>query len=401
MSGATAEMTGDIQMQILAVCTTLQTLTFSLVQARSTLDSSAQDALSRLKDCIAAVQPQLAKAQSFVQCSNINVPIPFALQSRDTTLKILEHVRCGSALAVVSRTSVQFRVLVRRAVLAVARREFPCLAMPLPWTFILHRFQKARQRGAQSADDAEQDHESAYVALYENSPVESMGALNATVAAVGAIRRNRDHVQKAFCTAISLMAPKHAWAVVQGGALGPLLEMIQNVQSDDSAAQAAGVLGNLASSDLGKISVIHAGAITPLVNLLREGGDESKTKVAGALQNIAISDAGEAAVIAAGVVVPLVAFLRQGSEEGKTNAAGLIGNIACSLEGKVAVLDAGAVVPLVAFLREGGDEGKTYVAGAHYHCALTVTVCLLSLLYSHCHRPLAVTVLACSHCQER
>ena len=51
--------------------------------------------------------------------------------------------------------------------------------------------------------------------------------------------------------------------------------------------------------DAGKLAVVEAGAIPPLVELLRQGSEKTKVAAAGALRTLAVGDRGEVAVVEA------------------------------------------------------------------------------------------------------
>ena len=71
-----------------------------------------------------------------------------------------------------------------------------------------------------------------------------------------------------------------------------------------------------------------AGAIDPLVALLRGGSAVAKEEAAGALRNLACNDDNEVAIAAAGGIVPLVELTRSGTDGAKEEAAGALGNLA-------------------------------------------------------------------------
>jgi hypothetical protein len=110
-----------------------------------------------------------------------------------------------------------------------------------------------------------------------------------------------------------------------------------------------------------------AGALPPLVELLRSSSDEGKAKAAGALWNLAIVN--KAAVAEVGALPPLVELLRGGSDEGRANAAGVLRSLTSGNDtDKAAVVAAGALLPLVELLRNGGSAmGRRFAAGGLYN----------------------------------
>ena len=63
-----------------------------------------------------------------------------------------------------------------------------------------------------------------------------------------------------------------------------------------------------------EVTIVDAGAIPPLVELLRAGLEEGKTNAAGALANVAVSDANRVTIAQAGAIPSLVELLRTGPE---------------------------------------------------------------------------------------
>ena len=85
----------------------------------------------------------------------------------------------------------------------------------------------------------------------------------------------------------------------------------------------AGALGNLAwNNTANRDAIREAGAIRPLVDLVRSGTADGRADAAGALNNIASDNAAnQAAIVEAGVVGPLVALVRAGGSLGAKAAA--------------------------------------------------------------------------------
>jgi vacuolar protein 8 len=85
----------------------------------------------------------------------------------------------------------------------------------------------------------------------------------------------------------------------------------------------------LAVSDAeNKRSIVTAGAIPSLVQLLREGTNGAKEKAAGALCCLAADDTeNKRSVAAAGAIRPLVQLFREGTGSAKEMAAGALWNL--------------------------------------------------------------------------
>jgi hypothetical protein len=109
---------------------------------------------------------------------------------------------------------------------------------------------------------------------------------------------------------------------------------------------AARALGNLALAyDNIKVAIVAAGAIPPLLELLRGGSDEGRAGVAWALANLTINDAAnKVAIVLSGAIPLLTEVLHGGSDEGRAGAAIALGNLAsASNTNKVAIAAAGAI----------------------------------------------------------
>ena len=145
---------------------------------------------------------------------------------------------------------------------------------------------------------------------------------------------------------------KNRQAVFEASGVRPLVALLRAGNKSTAAGEAAGVLGNLAYdgndepetlSD--RASAIHAaGAIPLLVDLLRPDGDaESLTakNAAAALQNLSLFGELRKAVVDAGAVGPLVSLLRFKSQaQAPIYAAGALFNLSYDASCAAAILDA-------------------------------------------------------------
>ena len=87
--------------------------------------------------------------------------------------------------------------------------------------------------------------------------------------------------------------------IVAAGAIAPLVALVRN-GSDGGKEQAACALGNLSSAgDAYDAMIAEAGAIEPLVELERNGSDDAKESATRALDTLAFNSDFEAAVAAA------------------------------------------------------------------------------------------------------
>lgn len=144
---------------------------------------------------------------------------------------------------------------------------------------------------------------------------------------------------------------------------------VQALHSDDAETHvaAAKALQRLANSD-DITRIAAAGAIPPLVHLLRNGPASSKKYAAAALWNIAADVKGinQEVVAAAGAIAPLVELLLNGddSTSDKEDAAGALATIVNNQKTEAAdairieVAAAGAIPLLVEVEQSGGDRAK-------------------------------------------
>ncbi len=155
------------------------------------------------------------------------------------------------------------------------------------------------------------------------------------------------------------------------GAIGPLVELLR-CRDDERAWFAAGALQSLSCrSEARKTAIVTAGALTPLVALLRSGDAEDQEVVAMALANL--SDGAGAtgpngqellaerqlAIVRAGALAPLVGLLAEGHDGSQEAAASTVASLAASDEAElraaltsdVCAEAAGALPALAALLR--------------------------------------------------
>ena len=90
-----------------------------------------------------------------------------------------------------------------------------------------------------------------------------------------------------------------------------------------------------------KVAIAKAGAVDPLVAMLRTGTDGAKLQAAGALKNLAFQDAeNELAIAEAGAVDPLVGLLRTGTDGIKAQAVGVLNSLTWGAESRAVVAQA-------------------------------------------------------------
>ena len=154
--------------------------------------------------------------------------------------------------------------------------------------------------------------------------------------------------------------PNFRLAIIQAGAMAPLIELLDGTRGGEWGAHAAAnALRYIGRDDDTVPAIVEAGAITPLVRLLGRGGKATHTNHAngaaggGAWALVHITrgtDAMRAAVADAGAIAPLVAMLGGGTQFSQPATLALLNLTRGTDAAKAAVAVAGAIAPLVALL---------------------------------------------------
>ena len=71
------------------------------------------------------------------------------------------------------------------------------------------------------------------------------------------------------------------------------------------------------------------------LGIVTDGAEEAQVKAAGALRNLALHETHRRAIIQAGAIGPLVALLRTGTAEGQARAAVTLWSLAVDAENQV------------------------------------------------------------------
>ena len=146
---------------------------------------------------------------------------------------------------------------------------------------------------------------------------------------------------------------------VRAGAVPALVALVTN-GTDAGQASAAAALGCLATAGYHE-EVARAGAIGPLVAVLRQSSQQAAAAAAGVLAGLSENASLHSAILQANVLPPLVRQLKAGLTEAKISAALTMASLASdSEEAQRTVLAAGAVPVLISML----PSGKAQVAAA-------------------------------------
>ena len=155
--------------------------------------------------------------------------------------------------------------------------------------------------------------------------------------------------------------------IAEAGASARVVELVEALRtSDDAAKEAATALWTLAGSTAAeRVAIAAAGGITPLVELVRDGGAGAKEQAAGALASLAAdNDANGVESAVAGAIEPLVGLVRR--QRGRQGAGGeALANLANAEEtNTVAIAVAGGIAPLVELARSGTHQQGLRGGGA-------------------------------------
>jgi hypothetical protein len=150
-----------------------------------------------------------------------------------------------------------------------------------------------------------------------------------------------------------------AAAIVEAGALPILVEMLDS-SSHSVAEAAAGVLTNLAVRRDCRELILFLQGVPALVALLGSPGGEA-AEAAAALTNLSRDTDLQRAIAEAGAIGPLVDLLRSGSPSKELHAAGALWSLARREENRRRIAQSGAITALVPLVR---SQAATQAAGA-------------------------------------
>jgi len=149
-------------------------------------------------------------------------------------------------------------------------------------------------------------------------------------------------------------------AVARAGAIRPLVAVLrESSDAPELQKQAARALHNLTSKNAeNKVAVAHAGAVAPLVTILASGQMAAQEQAAGVLRNLTGSSPEQKAAVFAAGAVPAVATLLSAPEmsgDARANLAVLLYNLANgNPERRTAVaVERGVIAGLVRLVRVG------------------------------------------------
>ena len=185
----------------------------------------------------------------------------------------------------------------------------------------------------------------------------------------------QEHAAWALHTSLTVDAGRgvadHGVAITRAGAIEPLVALVRSgsAGAQEEAVWALYYLALPESAD-NRLAMARAGAIEPLVALLvRSGSAEaqgaaavqfsSANLAAGVLGFLASENADNRKAIAhAGAIEPLVALVRSGSAGEQEEAATVLFLLALTAGNREAIVQAGAIEPLVTLMRLGSTKAR-------------------------------------------
>merc|ERR1712157_527630 len=134
-------------------------------------------------------------------------------------------------------------------------------------------------------------------------------------------------------------------------------------------------------------AIMAAGAVQPLVALLRSGTEKQRESAVFALHALSMMDGTEAAIAGGGAISALMALLGTGNgagtEEARIYAAGTLGNLAFDNATGQMIATSGAIPLLVALAANGTDnerERANYALGVLARVKASIKAQILAYL---------------------
>ncbi|MCO5581852.1 hypothetical protein L7F22_035741 [Adiantum nelumboides] len=142
------------------------------------------------------------------------------------------------------------------------------------------------------------------------------------------------------------------------GAIAPLVSMLKSSTAEVKEASLLALLNLAVRNERNKIRIIKAGAIGPLVELLQFGQADLKESAAAAILTLSAADANKPVIGSSGAVPLLVEMLGTASIQGKVDAIIALYNLSTHRENVVSILAAGAGAPLILLLKDCKKSSK-------------------------------------------
>lgn len=160
-------------------------------------------------------------------------------------------------------------------------------------------------------------------------------------------------------------------AILQAGAVLPLVELLRDSSApmlQEAAAAALGVLA--ADGEAAQSTLLRAGAVSALGRLLGSDSSVPTKAAASAIRNLAANhNAAQLSIAKAGAITPLINLLTHSDQGVQAQAAAALGNLAGDssenhFDKQMMIAQAGAVPPLVQLLERASPELREAGASA-------------------------------------
>lgn len=147
-------------------------------------------------------------------------------------------------------------------------------------------------------------------------------------------------------------------SIVRAGAIPCLIDVLK-MGHPEAQEHAAGAIFSLALNDENKTAIGVLGAIPPLIHMLRSGEERGRQDALMALYHLSFAQGNRAKLIKVGTVSFLLNLAREDRSDLLSRALLILYNIAANSEGRKALLDANAIGSLVAILaKHQKDKSK-------------------------------------------
>lgn len=183
---------------------------------------------------------------------------------------------------------------------------------------------------------------------------------------VAQLRSGTDDDKTQAALVLGIMATTSAAkqaAIARAGAVTPLMAMLKD-RVPEARGQAAVALKALAANNTyNKVAIVRAGAIPVLIRLVQQDDSEVQEVAAAALQTLA-ETSNTVEIAQAGAIVPLVALLRDERPGIREEAAGALVILALNADNQVAIAQVGAIPLLVELLDDEVSQVREQAAAA-------------------------------------
>lgn len=148
---------------------------------------------------------------------------------------------------------------------------------------------------------------------------------------------------------------EHIGALFKAGAIAPLVDLLKSGSTKAQQSAASALHALLVDKPRHQAAMVDAGGVRPLVSLLKTGSAKVQEEAASTLASMDADVAHQREVLAAGGIIPLIAMLKGGSATAQAFAARALANAAAyrAEGGQDAIVKAGAIGPLLVLLKEG------------------------------------------------